>query len=65
MPEVLTNPGEVETVTTPPAQAPRPTVEVLKEVIARHCRNQGVTSVENLCHQQTEGLIDELAPLFR
>ena len=62
--ETLTVPGTV-TPPTPPAQAPRPTVEVLKEVIGRHCHNQGVTSVENLCHQQTETLIDELATLFR
>ncbi len=72
MSEVLTTPGEAETVTTtapvrtprPKREPKRPTVEVLQEVIVRHCNNQHVTSVGDLCHQQTETLIDELATLF-
>ncbi len=70
--ETLTVPGAVETVTTPPARAPRPprqpklpSVVTFKEIIARHCEQNGRTTVGALCEQQTEGLIAELATHFR
>jgi hypothetical protein len=41
-----------------------PSVEVFKEIVARHCRNWDVTSVAGLCQAQTQDLIDELAQHF-
>ncbi len=68
MPEtlkVVTNERETayqEEATTP---APKmPSVQVFKEIVGRHCHNQGVLSVTDLCTQQTQALIDELAPYF-
>ncbi len=72
MQETLTTPRVDEAVTVAPARAPRPprqpkvpTVEVFKEIIARHCEQNGRTTVGALCEQQTEGLIAELATHFR
>jgi hypothetical protein len=64
--ETLTAPDTVEAVTTAPAPTPKlPSVETFKEVVRRHCHNQGTVNVSDLCTAQTQALIDELAPLFR
>ncbi len=64
MPEdILTNEREEE-ASVAPATLKRPTVREFKEIVARHLHNWGVSSVENLCSQQTEALILELAEHF-
>ncbi len=50
-----------ETLTTTPKT---PDVVTFKEIVARHLRNWGVSSVEDLCTAQTRSLIDELAEHF-
>jgi hypothetical protein len=41
-----------------------PDVSTFKEIVKRHCTNWSVTSVEDLCTQQTQALIEELAQHF-
>ena len=43
---------------------PKPDVTTFKSIVARHLKNQGFMTVEQLCVPQTQALIDELATLF-
>lgn len=47
------------------AEPKLPDVTTFKEIVGRHCRNWGASSVEGLCHDQTQTLIEELAQHFR
>jgi hypothetical protein len=67
MPELL----EEAPATVTPKHQPRakrepskPSVEVFKEIVMRHCGYMNVANVDSLCQQQTEGLIAELAQHF-
>jgi hypothetical protein len=62
MPTIETTERETAQESTVPKM---PSVETFKEIIERHCQRWHVASVENLCTQQTQDLIDELAPYFR
>jgi hypothetical protein len=62
--EVIINEREAEYQDTAPAPA-KPSVEEFKEIVERHCHKWGVSSVDNLCQEQTQALIEELAQHFR
>lgn len=64
MPETIVNEREANAVSDQPAQPRKPNVATFKEIVARHLRNWSVSSVEDLCTDQTRGLIDELAEHF-
>ncbi len=42
----------------------KPDVTTFKEIVARHLKNWGFQTVEELCTPQTQSLIDELATHF-
>jgi hypothetical protein len=67
MPELL----EEAPATVTPKRQPRakrepkkPSVEVFKEIVMRHCGYMNVANVDGLCGPQTEALIEELAQHF-
>jgi hypothetical protein len=63
-PAIDTN--ERETASQDTTAAPKmPSVETFKEIVERHCHKWGVSSVDNLCQEQTQALIEELAQHFR
>jgi hypothetical protein len=64
MPEtIVTSEREANSTSDQPVvpELRKPDVATFKEIVARHLRNWGASSVEGLCTDQTRGLIDELA----
>ena len=67
--DVLTNTREEQAAPVAPKtsrkRAPKlPTTDQFKSIVLKHCRLWHATNVNDLCTQQTQALIDELAPLF-
>lgn len=55
--------SDIQTVDNTPT-SPVPTVEQFKSTVGRQLDSWSTTTVEGLCYEQTETLIDTLAPFY-